>query len=46
MNSYSDDAPREIESFFRRTRKIIVVVTVKEIWDEQIARKISLADLS
>jgi DNA modification methylase len=37
---YSDDALREIESFFKRSHKVIVALTVKEILDEQIARKL------
>jgi hypothetical protein len=30
----------EIESFFKRSHKVIVALTVKEILDEQIARKL------
>ena len=37
---YSDDALREIESFFKRSHKVIVALTVKEILDEQIAKKL------
>jgi hypothetical protein len=37
---YSDDALREIEAFFKRTHKVIVALTVKEILDEQIAKKL------
>jgi hypothetical protein len=29
------------ESFFKRSRKVIVVLTVKEILDEEIARKLA-----
>ena len=31
---------QEIESFFKRTHKVIVALTVKEILDEQIAKKL------
>ena len=37
---YSDDALREIGAFFKRTHKVIVALTVKEILDEQIAKKL------
>jgi hypothetical protein len=37
---YSDDALREIESFFKRSHKVIVALTVKEILDEHIAKKL------
>lgn len=37
---YSDDALREIDSFFKRSHKVIVALTVKEILDEQIAKKL------
>jgi len=37
---YSDDALREIESFFKRRHKVIIALTVKEILDEQIAKKL------
>jgi len=37
---YSDDALREIESFFKRNHKVIIALTVKEILDEQIAKKL------
>ena len=37
---YSDDALREIESFFKRSRKVIVVLTVKEILNGHIAKKL------
>ncbi|HXB61045.1 MAG TPA: hypothetical protein VNU95_15845 [Candidatus Acidoferrales bacterium] len=36
----SGDAPREIESFFKRSHKVIVALTVKEILGEQIAKKL------
>ena len=35
---YSDDALREIESFFKRSHKIIVALTVKEILEEKFER--------
>ena len=38
---YSSDAFQEIESFFKRSHKVIVALTVKEILDEQIARKLA-----
>ena len=38
---YSSDALQEIESFFKRSHKVIVALTVKEILDEQIARKLA-----
>jgi hypothetical protein len=38
--SYSSDALQEIESFFKRSRKVIVALSVKEILDEEIARKL------
>ena len=37
---YSEEALREIESFFKRSHKVIVALTVKEILDEQIAKKL------
>jgi hypothetical protein len=37
---YSSDALQEIESFFKRSHKVIVALTVKEILEEQIARKL------
>lgn len=38
---YSDDALREIDTFFKRAHKVIVPLTVQEILDEQIARKLA-----
>lgn len=38
---YSGDALREIDAFFRRSGKVIVPLTVKEILDEQIAAKLA-----
>ena len=35
-----EDALREIERFFKQSHKVIVALTVKEILDEQIARKL------
>ena len=37
---YSSDALQEIESFFKRSHKVIVALTVQEILDEQIAKKL------
>ena len=36
----TSDALQEIESFFKRSHKVIVALTVKEILDEQIAKKL------
>ena len=38
---YSQDATDEIGRFFKHTGKVIVVLTVKEILDEQIAMKLA-----
>ncbi len=38
---YSSDALQEIESFFKRSHKVIVALTVKEILDEHIAKKLA-----
>jgi DNA modification methylase len=38
---FSGDATREIDSFFRRSGKVIVPLTVREILDEEIARKLA-----
>jgi hypothetical protein len=35
---YTQDALREIDAFFKRTNKLIVPLTVKEILDEQVAK--------
>ena len=37
---YSSDALQEIESFFKRSHKVIVALTVQEILEEQIAKKL------
>jgi adenine-specific DNA-methyltransferase len=37
---YSSDALTEIDRFFRQTHKVIVALTVREILDEQIAKKL------
>ncbi len=37
---FSSDALREIDHFFKRSGKAIVPLTVQEILDEQIARKL------
>ncbi len=38
---FSSDALREIDGFFKRSGKIIVALTVREILDEQIAMKLA-----
>ena len=38
---YSDDALREADAFFRRTGKSIVLFTVKDILEEELARKLT-----
>jgi hypothetical protein len=38
---YSSDATREIQAFFKRTGKVIVHLTVREILDEQITMKLA-----
>ena len=38
---YSDDALREIDAFFRKSGKVIVALTVREILDEQLAKKLA-----
>ncbi len=38
---YTHDAMAEIQAFFKRTGKIIVALTVKEILEEQIASKLA-----
>jgi hypothetical protein len=38
---YSTDATREVQGFFKRTGKVIVALTVREILDEQIAMKLA-----
>jgi len=38
---YSQDALREIDGFFRKSGKVIVAFTVKEILEEQIAKKLA-----
>ena len=37
---YRSDALREIDGFFRKSGKVIVALTVREILDEEIARKL------
>jgi len=37
---FTSDALPEIESFFQRSHKVIVALTVKEILEEQIAKKL------
>jgi site-specific DNA-methyltransferase (adenine-specific) len=38
--NYSEDALKEIDHFFRKTAKVIVPLTVQEILEEQIAKKL------
>ncbi len=38
---YTSDALREIGAFFRKSGKVIVALTVREILDEEIARKLA-----
>jgi len=37
---FSSDAMTEISQFFKRSGKVIVPLTVREILDEEIARKL------
>jgi DNA modification methylase len=39
--AYSSDATREIDAFFRKTGKVIVPLTVREILDEELAKKLA-----
>lgn len=39
--AYSDDALREIDAFFRKSGKVIVALTVREILDEELAKKLA-----
>ncbi|MBN2563847.1 MAG: restriction endonuclease [Phycisphaerae bacterium] len=38
---YTSDALREIDAFFRKSGKVIIALTVREILDEEIARKLA-----
>jgi hypothetical protein len=38
---YTSDALREIDRFFREEHRIIIPLTVREILDEEIARKLA-----
>jgi len=38
---YTSDALREIDAFFRKSGKAIIALTVREILDEEIARKLA-----
>lgn len=38
---YTRDALREIDGFFRKSGKAIIALTVREILDEEIARKLA-----
>lgn len=39
--AYSSDALREIDAFFRKSGKVIIPLTVREILDEQLAAKLA-----
>jgi hypothetical protein len=38
---YTSDALTEIDAFFRKSGRVIIPLTVKEILDEQLARKLA-----
>ncbi len=38
---YTSGALREIDRFFRQSGKVIIALTVREILDEEIARKLA-----
>jgi len=38
---YSEDAKMEVDAFFRRSHKVIIPLTVREILDEEIAAKLA-----
>jgi hypothetical protein len=38
---YTEDALHEIDRFFREEHRIIIPVTVRDILDEEIARKLA-----
>jgi len=38
---YSSDALQETGSFFKRSHKVIIALTVNEILEEQIAKKLA-----
>ena len=38
---YTGDALREIDAFFRKTGKVIVALTVREILDEELAKRLA-----
>ena len=38
---YTSDALREIDRFFRKSHKTIIALTVREILDEQLAKKLA-----
>jgi hypothetical protein len=38
---YSSDALTEIGAFFRKSGKVIIALTVREILDEEIAKKLA-----
>jgi hypothetical protein len=38
---YSEDALREVDAFFRKGHKAIIALTVKEILEERLAKKLA-----
>ena len=38
---YSNDALREIDAFFRKSGKVVVALTVREILDAELAKKLA-----
>jgi hypothetical protein len=38
---YTDDDLREIDAYFRKSGKVIVALTVREILDEELAKKLA-----
>jgi hypothetical protein len=38
---YTSDASREIDAFFRKSRRVIVPLKVKDILEDDIARKLA-----
>ena len=41
MSDYSSEALAEVSEFFKRTGKVIIQLTVGEILDDEIARKLA-----
>ena len=40
-SGFSSDAEREVERFWKQSGRLIELLTVQEIWDEEVARKIA-----